>query len=217
VNLFVVGWRRGIAAAEAERALARLLEELPFFPGRPVETAAGAHAAAAWVRHADELPYAHAADGSFALFSGRPFRWTDDDRADGRGPADARFFLEPADSWADTIDGRFASVAYGDTVPALEIVTDPVGAYPLYEATVSGTRWFSNSAAALRELTGEAGVRLDSVAGLVGGGWPLEGHPIWNGIGRVEPGTVVRLTPDGESRRPLLPPDELARLAGRGL
>jgi hypothetical protein len=217
VNLFVVGWRPGAGAAEAEAALQRLLEKLPFFPNRPVERAVARLAAAAWVRHGRDLPYAHVEDGSFALFSGRPFLWADDDAADGRAPIDARFFLEPADRWADAIDGRFASAAYRETDGALELVTDPVGAYPLYEAAVGGTRWFSNSAAALRELTGDTGLRLDSVAGLVGGGWPLDGHPIWNGIERVEPGTVVRLTSDGEKRRRLLPPEELARLPGRGL
>ena len=217
MNLFVAGWRSGIGAAEAKPALERLLGKLPFFPGRPVETVSGACAAAAFVRHDAQLPYAHASDGSFALFSGRPFRWTDDGGADGRAPADARFFGEPADRWADKIDGRFASVAYRGEDRALEIATDPVGAYPLYEATVDGTRWFSNSAAALREVTGDRGLRLGSVAGLVGGGWPLEGHPIWNDIDRVAPGTVLRLTTDGEARRPLLPTEELARLPGRGL
>ncbi len=217
MNLFIVGWRSGIGAEEPKRALERLLEKLPFFPGCPVEGVAGALAAAAWVRHSRALPYAYSGGGSFALFSGRPFRWTGDDAADGRTPADARFFLEPAERWADTIDGRFVSVAYREGDRAFELATDPVGAYPLYEGRASGTRWFSNSAAALRELTGDAGLRLESVAGLVGGGWPLDGHPIWNGIERVEPGTLFRLTPEGESRRRLLPPEEVARLPGRGL
>ena len=217
MNLFIVGSRAGIGAEEPEQALEALLEKLPFFPGCPVEGVAGARAAAAWVRHSRALPYAHMSGGSFALFSGRPFRWTDDDATDGRAPADARFFLEPADRWADTIDGRFASVAYRGEEHALELTTDPVGAYPLFEARANETRWFSNSAAALRELAGDSGLRLESVAGLVGGGWPIDGHPIWNGIERVEPGTVLRLTPDGESRCRLLPPDELARLPGRGL
>ena len=215
MNLFLVGWRPDSGATQAAAALTRLLKELPFFPGCPVETTTTDMAAAAWVRH--DLPYAHTEPGSFALFSGRPFRWTGDDGADGRAPTDARFFVEPADRWADAIDGRFASAAYRGGDRTLELVTDPVGAYPLYETTVSGTRWFSNSAAALRELTGDRGLRLESVAGLVGGGWPLDGHPIWNDIERVEPGTVVRLTPDGETHRLLFPPEELAQLPGRGL
>jgi len=215
VNLFLVGWRANDGAVTAEGALTRLLRELPFFPGRPVETATASMAAAAWVRHDGDLAYAQIEPDSFALFSGRPFRWTDDAAAEGRAPIDARFFLESADRWADAIDGRFVSVAYRDRT--LEVVTDPVGAYPVYEATVDGTRWFSNSAAALRELTGDTGLRLDSVAGLVGGGWPLDGHPVWNGVERVEPGTALRLTPDGETRRRLLPSEDLARLPGRGL
>ena len=216
MNLFVVGWAPDVEVAQAESALSRLLDELPFFPGRPVETWATGGAAAAWVRHA-ELPYATESGGSLALFSGRPFQWTGDEEADGRGPADARFFLEPAARWAEAIDGRFASAAYHAEAGALELATDPVGAYPLFETTVDGTRWFSNSAAALRELTGDTGLRLDSVAGLVGGGWPLEGHPIWAGIERIGPGAVLRLTADSEQRRQLLPCDEIAALPGKGL
>ena len=219
MNLFVVGWCADGAgeAAEAAGALERLLEELPFFPGRPVEALARGPAAAAWVPHRDDLPYAHVDDGSFALFSGRPFRWTDAAEADGRSPAHARFFLEPAERWGEAIDGRFASAAYRRDDEVLELATDPVGAYPLYETTRDGIRWFSNSAAALRELGGDGGLRLDSIAGLVGGGWPLDGHPIWSGIDRVEPGTVLRLTRAGASRHRLLPAEELARLPGRGL
>ena len=60
VNLFVVGWGPAVDVATAEAALRSLLDELPFFPGRPVESWAAADglAAAAWVRHADDLPYA---------------------------------------------------------------------------------------------------------------------------------------------------------------
>ena len=110
----------------------------------------------------------------------------DDDAPTDARPADARFFAEPAERWTESIDGRFASVGVA-TGDALELVTDPVGAYPLYEAAVNGTRWFSNSAAALRELTGDTGCGSTSLAGLVGGGWPLDGHPIWNGIERSSP------------------------------
>ena len=172
---------------------------------------------AAWVRHADDLPYACVSEGSLALFSGRPFRWTGEATADGQTPADARFFLDPAAAWADTIDGRFASVAYHQAEVALEVATDPVGAYPLYETAGEGARWFSNSAAALRGLSGETSLRLDSLAGLVGGGWPLEGHPMWAGIDRVDPGTVVRLTDRHETRQRVLSSTELERLPGHGL
>jgi hypothetical protein len=215
VNLFVVGWGSSADVVEAEAALRRLLQKLPFFPGRPVEQWSADTAAAAWVCH-DELPYAARSGGSLALFSGRPFRWTDEEAADGRGPTDASFFLEPSDRWAATIDGRFASVAYHEVDKALELVTDPVGAYPLYEATVDGSRWFSNSAAALRELTGDEGLRVESLAGLLGGGWPLDGNPMWADIERVEAGTALRLT-DGTAQQRLVQPAELAGMPGRGL
>jgi hypothetical protein len=222
VNLFLAGWRPagGIDRSAPAAALRRLLESLPFFPGRPVEewAAATGRFAAAWVRHDADLPYACERDGALALFAGRPFRWTGDAAADGRGPADARFFLEPAEVWSAAIDGRFASASYrpGDD-ETLELATDPVGAYPLYEAQAAGARWFSNSAAALRELTGEAGLRLETVAGLVGGGWPLAGDPVWSAVTRVEPGAVVRLRRGGEQRTQQLPAEDLARMPGAGL
>jgi hypothetical protein len=207
VNLFVVGWGSGADVVEAGAALRRLLERLPFFRGRPVEHWSADNAAAAWVRH-DELPYSAERGGSLALFSGRPFVWTDDDVADGRTPAAASFFLDRADL-GEAVDGRFVSIVYRESERTLELTTDPVGAYPVYEATVSGTRWISNSAAALRQLTGDRGLRLDSLVGLLGGGWPLEGHPMWNGIERVQTGPSLRLAgiagtgldPDGAARR----------------
>ena len=219
MNLFVVGWGPAVDVATAEGALRTLLDELPFFPGRPIESWAAADdvAVAAWVRHADDLPYACVSEGSLALFSGRPFRWTGEDTADGQTPTDARFFLEPAAAWAETIDGRFASAAYHEAEVALELATDPVGAYPLYETSREGARWFSNSAAALRGVSGQAGLRLESIAGLVGGGWPLDGHPMWSGVERVEPGTVVRLADGHETRQRVLSSQELERLPGRGL
>lgn len=228
MNLFVVGLRHGggLVEARAREPLERLLRELPFFPGRPVEawSAAGGCAVAAWVRHADELPYAEARDGSLALFSGRPFRWTGDGEADGASAATAAFFLAPSGGWLKDVDGRFAAVVYRADEEALEVVTDPVGAYPLYATEADGARWLSNSPAALRELrSGGAGgargdrLRLESVAGLAGGGWPLDGHPIWEGIERVEPGALLRLASGGESRRGLADLDSVAGTAGSGL
>jgi hypothetical protein len=222
VNLFVAGWRPAggpIDPAAPERALARLLEALPFFADRPIRSwaAPSGLSAAAWVSHDAGVPYSCEREGSLALFAGRPFRWTGEAEADGRGPADAAFFLQPAGAWTAAIDGRFASVAYRADDRALEVATDPVGAYPLHQVEAGGTRWFSNSAALLRELSGENGLRLDSVAGLVGGGWPLDGHPIWTGLSRVEPGALIRLSRDGESRHRLLAAADVARLPGRGL
>ena len=98
MNLFVLGWsgERSVDAGAADAALRRLLERLPFFPGRPVETwaAPSGTLAAAWISHGPEqtggVAYVHAERDRLALFSGRPVAWSGDREADGRGPLDRK-------------------------------------------------------------------------------------------------------------------------------
>jgi hypothetical protein len=199
VNLFVAGTseRAPVDGAAAERALRSLLERLPFFPGRPVQTWTAGRGAAAWVAH--DARYAHAAAEGLVLWSGRPIRWAGDREADGATPI-------RAEAWASGaleagLDGRFAAVRVdGD---ALDLVTDPMGAYPLYETFAGGTRWVSNNAELLRELRGDGGLDADVLASLVGGGWSLDGHPAWEGVRRVGGGTATA-------------PERLAALFGSG-
>src|SRR3712207_547347 len=58
VNLFLLGWsgETAVDVAAAEGALRRLLDRLPFFPGRPVDawSAPSGTLAAAWVTHGPE-------------------------------------------------------------------------------------------------------------------------------------------------------------------
>jgi hypothetical protein len=190
VNLFVAG----LAGQEhpdggaAERALRSLLERLPFFPGRPVETWALGRAAAAWVAH--DTRYAHATGDRLVLWSGRPIRWVGEREADGTpGALDGE------------LDGRFAIVRAGPG--DLDVATDPMGAYPVYETVAGGVRWVSNNASVLRELRGEAGLAVDVLASLLGGGWSLDGHPAWEGVRRL----------DGA---PAIAPARLAALFGGG-
>lgn len=188
MNLFLVA---SSGEADVRAPLERLLADLPFFPGCEVGTWRSPHGdcVAAWVHHAGQA-YVHEGPDGFALFSGRPFRWIADDDADGRGPTDARFFLSPRGE----LDGRFVAVAYRLAERALEVMKDPAGAYPVFEASHAGVELISNSAALLREATGATALRPDSLAGLVGGGWPLDGHPIWQGVARMQP--LCELEPD---------------------
>ncbi|MDQ3936815.1 MAG: hypothetical protein M3340_19530, partial [Actinomycetota bacterium] len=132
MNLFLLGWsaERRVDPAEAESALRRLLDRLPFFPGRPVETwhAPSGALAAAWVVHGPEqtggVGYVHTERERLALFAGRPIRWSGEREADGRGPLDPSAYLEPADRWADTLDGRFAAARYEDASRTLEVASD---------------------------------------------------------------------------------------------
>src|SRR5215208_5456599 len=147
-----------------------LAARLPFFAGREIES----HGPAAWVQHAPEevggVRYAHAEGDRVALFSGRPFLWTADAEADGRAPLDARFWHDPRGD----LDGRYAAVRFDGE---LQVTTDALGAYPLYQTVHEGVRYVSNNAELLRSLRGTRALDLCSVAGLLGGGWPLQGRP----------------------------------------
>lgn len=113
-------------------------------------------------------------DGSrYALFAGRPIRW-EGEAADGRGPLDPALYLDGVPAG---MDGRFAVVRTGG-----EVTTDALGAYPVFRCG----SWVSNWPEALRRVRGsEDGLDLDALAGVVGGGWSLDGNPLWAGIERV--------------------------------
>jgi hypothetical protein len=198
LNLFLIG--AGGDAQTAERAIRALLERLPFFPGRPVETweAPSGGAVAAWVQHDPDqtggVRYALAERERLALFAGRPIRWTDEREADGAGAIDPASYLDGAG--AGELDGRFVVVRCDDARGELDVVTDPVGAYPVYETQVGAARWVSNNAELLCELRGTRALDPPALAGLLGGGWSLDGHPVWSGVRRVGAGfSAARVAP----------------------
>jgi hypothetical protein len=176
VNLFVAGWSDGgrVDPERARRALADFVAALPFFPRAEVRVWAADGLALAWVSHPPErvggVPYVEVGEGGFSLFSGRPVE----------------------------DEGRFVRVR-GEG-GRLEVRTDPLGAYPVYTAEADGARWVSGHAEPLRALLGDRRVGLDALAGLLGGGWPLGGRPLWAAVRRLEP-----------------PSPELVGLLGRGL
>jgi hypothetical protein len=180
-----------------ERTLAELLERLPFFAGRPLEhwEAPSGSCAAVWVQHSAAqtggVRYARAEPSRLALFSGRPFLWTDADSADGRAVLDPAFWFGVDDGVLASMDGRFAALRYDDDARDLEVFTDALGAYPIYEAERDGVRYVSNNPEAVRAAAaGSRELSLESVAGLLGGGWPLDGHPMWAGVRRLPPPDV---------------------------
>jgi hypothetical protein len=225
VNLFLLGWS-GDATVDpgpGESALRELLERLPFFPGRSVETwaAPSGALAAAWVSHGPEqtggVGYVHAEQTRLALFSGRPVRWAGEREADGRGPLDPSFYLDPTERWAGTLDGRFAAARYDDADRVLEVVSDALGAYPVYEAHHDGVRWTSNNAELLRMLIGARELDPDVLAPVFGGGWSLSGDPVWSGVRRLTYGCVRKLAPGAPAKRAeLMPLPQLASLLGAG-
>jgi hypothetical protein len=198
LNLFLIG--AGGDVQTAERAFRALLERLPFFSGRPVESwaAPSRGVVAAWVQHDPDqiggVRYALAERQRLALFAGRPIRWTDERAADGEGAIDPASYLDGAG--AGELDGRFVVVRCDDARGELDLVTDPVGAYPVYETEVGGARWVSNSADLLRELRGTRELDPAALAGVLGGGWSLDGHPVWSGVRRVGAGfSAERVAP----------------------
>lgn len=224
MNLFAVGWssQRRIDAASPTRALSELLEQLPFLPGARIEgwTAPSGFAAAASAAHAPEqtggVRYARFEPERMALFSGRPFRWTGEAEADGKGPLDPASYLPPAERWSDGLEGRCVVARYGDADRALEVFTDPLGAYPVFTSLSDGVRWVSNSPVVLRTLGATAGARPLVLASLLGGGWSLSGDPVWEGVRRLEPG-LHRFCPAGtEWMGNPLEPQRVAPLLGRG-
>jgi hypothetical protein len=78
--------------------------------------------------------------------------------------------------------GRFVRIRWDGS---LHLSSDALGAYPVFETTAGGVRYVSNNAELLRALRGTTDVSLESVAGLLGGGWPLDGDPMWEGVRRL--------------------------------
>jgi hypothetical protein len=231
MNLFLVGWRDGggLDAAAPRSALEALLERLPFFDPARIETWASpsGRAVLACVAHAPDqlggVRYTALEPERMALFSGRPFRWTGPEETDGLGPLDPASYLEPADAWAGDLDGRCCVVRYDDADGLLEVYTDPLGAYPVFTADAGEVRWTSNSPELARTAAEPAagadnGLRVASLAGLLGGGWPLAGHPLAASVERVPRGAVHRFAPGSPpSRRELLPDARIVAMCGAGL
>jgi hypothetical protein len=219
MNLWVIGWSAGLAPdpRRVEAAVRATVEALPFLPDADVGTwqAPSGTAVAAWAAHAGPA-YVEAGPDRLGLWSGRPFRWTADDRADGRGPLDATLYREPAHRWADDLDGRGAALAYDDSDRALSVYADPLGAYPLYRVDTANATWLSNRAEPLRGLAGSRELDLDALAGLLGGGWPLGGAPAWRAVRRVEPGVLTLSSGAAEQHRELLSPADTATMCGAG-
>ena len=223
MNLFVAGYSTSPIDAQAPpRALAGLLAELPFFDPAAIETweASSGRAVMAAVAHPASVTggvrYTAFEEHRAALFSGRPVRWSDDGHPDGLGALDPASYHAPAERWAHHLDGRCTVVRAGEQT--LELYSDPLGAYPVFELRQGQASWFSNSAEVLRRISGDRGLDEESMASVLASGWSLRGQPVWRAVRRVPRGVVLRLDEDGrEHRRELLAVSDIAGYCGRGL
>lgn len=225
MNLFVIGWCQDgrIDANGARAAVEQVVAEVPFFEQESVQswTAPSGHGALACAGHTSTqvggASYTTIAEDRVALFTGRPFRWLDDGRADGRAPIDPAFYLEPFESWMEQIDGRFAAARYDDANRTLEVCASALGCYPLYTTTIGHERWFSNSAAALSRLRGTERYDARAIATFMGCGWSLGGQPLWRDVERLTRGHAYRLSPEGgEESIEQLPTERIVSLFGSG-
>jgi hypothetical protein len=225
VNLFVVGWSPlgPPSARVAERSLRRLLDELPFFEGiEPhVWTSATGAACAVCASHPTKqtggIHYTHFDREHLAVYSGRPIRWSGDGTAEGRGPLVPDHYLHPPETWMRDLDGRCAAVRWVDGQRTLDVFTDAMGAYPVFSCQTYGGTWISNNAEVLRTIAGSDEQRLEALAGMLGGGWSLSGHPRWAAVRRLERGRLHRLGPPGEVELiDLLPLAEIVDSLGSG-
>jgi hypothetical protein len=219
VNLFVVGTaaRPQAALQSAAEALARAADRLPGFEDRSVDKWANADATAVAVAisHAPDavggIRYRSFEPDRMALYAGRPFAWEESGAADGRGPLDPSFYLEPVERWRDRLDGRYAVARQLPGSDACEAFTDALGAYPLYAARGDGVSWVGNSPAVLADLAGGSELSTEVLTSFFACGWSLSGDPIWSRVRRIERGTRVTLRAGRiEERQDLFPAAELA-------
>lgn len=224
MNVFVVGVGALSGDLRGESALTEVVAGMPFGPTCTRARWTGAGIMASMASHAPGqvggVRYWAAADGLLALFSGRPVAPGDAEGPmfDGRAPLDARWFLSAPAGSAARMEGRFVSVCCRGDDGAVVVVTDPLGAYPVYELDDGEVRWVSNSAELLRRMAPDpAAIERDVLADVLSGGWSLDGHALWSGVRRIPPGR--RSYAPGEQPRdtPLLGLDELAPLFGAGL
>jgi hypothetical protein len=193
-------------------------------PGREVESWAGesGSCAVAWVQHwpsrVGDVRYVHAEPGRLALFAGRPVLWTGAESADGRSVLEPSFWLDVRGDAVRDLDGRFTALRFDDAEQSMEVLTDALGAYAVYGSIVHDVHYVSNSAELVRSVRGSRDVALKSVAGLLGGGWPLGGDPMWTGVRRLRWGALHRLAAGAApSSEELLPRREVVAMLGAGM
>ena len=159
--------------------------------------------------------YMHADADRSALFAGRPIRWTGSTHADGCGPLDPATYHAVIDDWLLELDGRFA-VARGNE-DHLDIVTDPLGGYPIYATDSGGATYVSNVAGLLADIRGDQAHDESAVAHLLSSGFSAMRRPLWADVYRLQSASHYRFR-RGEQVdwREYLPTSEIASYFSAG-
>jgi hypothetical protein len=220
VHLFLIAWNPtgDVDVTHAAEATRELVAQLPHFESGSVVTwtAATGTVAVVSAAHAPaELGgrrHLHADGRGMGLFAGRPILWEGETEADGATALDPVTYLSSFESCVERLDGRFVVARHDETRRTLDVLTDALGAYPLYTARDGGTLWLGNNVELLRRSSGVSAMRPLALASFLGMGFSLGGEALWDGVRRVPGGTWISLS-DGELTRPsLLGAADVARL-----
>lgn len=116
----------------------------------------------------------------------------------------------------DDVDGQFAAVRYDDRTNEVQVFNDPFGMQALYVAERNGRSYVSTSATALARHLGASPDPLGAALFLRTGRQfgPLS-H--WQGIRRLDPGTVLTFSPAGPTESTYWLPTVDERVRGMSL
>lgn len=225
MNLLVAAWsvNRRPTLDRAETEILGFIEELGYFDESSLATwvAPSGLLSLCCVRHTEAQTPATEYWGwdarGAAAFSGRPIIWSDGFDADGITPLKAGLYRAPATTWAERLDGRYFAIRYAEDDQTLEIVTDRLGAYPVYIGSTSEITWLSNSAELVRRLVDSTSMTISVLANFVASGWSLGGVPVWNGVEKLPRGVIRRYRPSRAAETvELLPPQKVCGFFNRG-
>ncbi len=124
-----------------------------------------------------------------------------------RGQSDSEVLLEACAAWGveravRRLVGIFAFALWDRRDRALHLVRDPLGVKPLYWGRMGGALLFGSQPKALRAHPAfTAAVDRDALAAYLRFSYVPAPHSIYQGVSKLEPGTILTLRPGREPER----------------